>query len=718
MRFFKPNVPKLREARDTSRLIKALRDRDSKIRRAAVDALGDIGDSRAAEPLRAALHDTDSIVCCWAIKALAKIDGRNAVEPLCGLLDHREGVVRLTTVEVLADIDDSRTRQALAGALHDSWIAVSFAAARGFDRIGLPDDPAIRSRYIIVLTEALAEDDSLSQPAGIALVKIGAAAVGGICRSLESERDRLRWRTAEVLGEIRSPEAVRPLCKALSTRDARSTVRDAAGKALVRIGATAVGPLVELLAVEERDVRDRANWALEKIDPKWAKSEAARTAVPALVAALKRIGWPELRVAVVQALHQIGDPSSVGPLVVAFTDEEQKVRQLADTALKEIDPKWAQSEAARAALPALVAALQSSKRRELRVGVVQALRQIGDPGSVGPLIVALADEADEVRAVANTALMELDPKWMKSEAARAVVPELAAALKAEGSGSRLAAVEALRQIGDPGAIGPLIVALTDFSDEVRAVAGATLAELDPNWMKSQAGREAVPGLVAKFWSPSEGIKAVQVLRQIGKPDAVAPLVKALNSSYKAVREAANTALTELDPNWENLEAARVAVPFLIEACNIAYNPEATDTRNPEATSALLRIIRSGNIEERWWQPAVCAVVEHGCAELNWYLELGAAAVEPLLAMVGSESFPRRRAAAETLVRIYREGGLDEPARLKILGLRPMISAKHVDNNYQTGHGDFGTSNDCDHHSDQAEYRHEDGGIGVAFNPNY
>src|SRR5664280_1497750 len=59
--FGPPNVEKMKAKRDVKGLIKALGyQKNSCVRKSAVDALGQIGDARAVEPLSAALKDSDS----------------------------------------------------------------------------------------------------------------------------------------------------------------------------------------------------------------------------------------------------------------------------------------------------------------------------------------------------------------------------------------------------------------------------------------------------------------------------------------------------------------------------------------------------------------------------------------------------------------------------------------------------------------------------------
>jgi HEAT repeat protein len=70
----KPDVDALKAQRDVDGLIEALRyPKDANVRRAAADALGDLGDQRAKVPLHGALEDDDPEVRVAAQTALGKL---------------------------------------------------------------------------------------------------------------------------------------------------------------------------------------------------------------------------------------------------------------------------------------------------------------------------------------------------------------------------------------------------------------------------------------------------------------------------------------------------------------------------------------------------------------------------------------------------------------------------------------------------------------------
>ena len=196
--FGPPDVDKLKAKRDVTSLIKALAyQKDSLVRWLAAEALGNLGDARAVEPLIAALKDSDSSVRQRAAEALGKLRDTRAVEPLITALKDR----------------DSYVRQRAADAL---------------DKIGAP--------AIELFITALKDSDSdVRQRAAEALWQIGdARAVEPLIAALKDSDSGVRRRAAEALYKLRDARAVEPLIAAL--KDSDSSVRQRAAEALWQIG--------------------------------------------------------------------------------------------------------------------------------------------------------------------------------------------------------------------------------------------------------------------------------------------------------------------------------------------------------------------------------------------------------------------------------------------------------------------------------------------------
>jgi len=122
----------------------------------------------------------------------------------------------------------------------------------------------------------------------------------------------------------------------------------------------------------------------------------------------------------------------------------------------------------------------------IRQTAAEILGRLKDPRAIGPLIVALVDEASEVREAASEALKSF-PGWGKSDEANRVVPELIVVLQDQRKDPevRKNAAEALGKIKDPKAVEPLITTLKDKDSEVRWHAAEALEKIT----KEHFGRE-------------------------------------------------------------------------------------------------------------------------------------------------------------------------------------------------------------------------------------
>jgi HEAT repeat protein len=107
--FGPPNIEKLKARCDVAGLIKALGyEKDFRIRQGAANALGEIGDARAVEPLLTAILDSNWFVRLGAIKALEAIGDIRVVEPLVPLLNHWDESVREFATGALGKFGDPR----------------------------------------------------------------------------------------------------------------------------------------------------------------------------------------------------------------------------------------------------------------------------------------------------------------------------------------------------------------------------------------------------------------------------------------------------------------------------------------------------------------------------------------------------------------------------------------------------------------------------------
>jgi HEAT repeat protein len=390
-------------------LVQALQD--YKVRKAACEALGAIGDPQAIPPLAQALQDEAWEVRKAACEALGAIGDPQAIPPLLQALQDEDRWVRRAACEALGAIGDPQAIPPLLQALQDEDWGVRKAACEALGAIGDPQ------------------------------------AIPPLLQALQDEDWWVREAACEALGAIGDPQAIPPLLQAL--QDEAWEVREVACKALGAIGdPQAIPPLLQALQDEAWGVRAAACEALGKIgDPQ---------AIPHLAQALQdEDRW--VRKAACWALGAIGDPQAIPHLAQALQDEDRWVRAAACWALGKIgDPQ---------AIPPLLQALQDEAWL-VRAAACEALGAIGDPQAIPPLLQALQDEAWEVREVACKALGAIgDPQ---------AIPPLLQALQDEHRLVRKAACEALGKIGDPQAIPPLLQALQDEAWLVRKAAWEAL----------------------------------------------------------------------------------------------------------------------------------------------------------------------------------------------------------------------------------------------------
>ena len=168
-----------------------------------------------------------------------------------------------------------------------------------------------------------------------------------------------------------------------------------------------------------------------------------------------------------KSLGRIGNDKAIPPLIQALKDEDRSAREGAAEGLADMKGK---------ALGPLLNALNDPDWH-VRMGVLVALRIIGDKKGVPGIAASMKDENRFVRREAVKSLGRIGD-------AR-VIPVLVEALKDEDRSVRMRAVGALSKIGGDQAIDPLIEALKDNDSGVRLRAVQALEELkDPRGIQA------------------------------------------------------------------------------------------------------------------------------------------------------------------------------------------------------------------------------------------
>jgi len=493
-------------------LLHALRSADAEVRRAAAEALGRIRDVGAVPGLVKALDDVVARVRAAAEESLKQIDGEEVVAGLLRALGDANWEVR-RAAETSGQIGDAAVVAGLLRALGDANKDADMRAAAAWALGWIGGKEAVAG-----LLEALGDTEARVRAAAAkALGKIGnAAAVPGLLEALGDSEWQVRWAAAWALGQIRDAAVVAGLLRALGDANKDVDVRAAAAWALGWIGGKeVVARLREALDDAEARVREAAAWALEQI---------GAPAVPGLREALSD-AEARVREAAAWALGRIGDKEAVLGLLRALGDANEWTRRVAAKALGRIGDKEA--------VPGLLRALGDANA-DVREAAAEALGEIGDTAAVPGLLHALDDADAYVREAAAEALGRISDQ--------AAVEGLLRALGDAKWWVRRAAAEALERIGDQAAVPGLLHALDDANADVREAAAAALGEI--------GDQAAVPGLLHALDDANADVRraAAEALGQIGDQAAVEGLLRVLGDANADVRQAAARTLQNLLPD--------------------------------------------------------------------------------------------------------------------------------------------------------------------------
>jgi uncharacterized membrane protein YhaH (DUF805 family) len=187
--------------RDVTKSFAALRHRDVSVRKSAAKELGEIGDSRAVEPLMAVLRGNDGSVVTEAVRALGKI-GAPAVEPLLAALTDADSSVRERAARALYNSRrrEPRAVEPLLVALKDANRSVRFWATGALGEVG--DARAVNPLTVVMLKD---KDKGLRARAAEALGKIGdARAAKSLSAALKDDDEGVRTRAARALKKLRA----------------------------------------------------------------------------------------------------------------------------------------------------------------------------------------------------------------------------------------------------------------------------------------------------------------------------------------------------------------------------------------------------------------------------------------------------------------------------------------------------------------------------------
>ena len=459
--------------RVTQLLIEQLDYEEVETRKAAVIALGRIGDSSAVAALVNALTGDDELAIV-AAGALGKIGDRRAFDALLGMLDHADGAVRQAVISAINSLGHPEMAERAPALLNDPnphvrESAVKIAGYFGYaqctdlllERCSDADENVRRAaiehipyldddRVVPTLIEALENaPPRVRAAAASAFAQVERdEALPYLLGALNDSDSWVRYFAARSIGHHRYAESLDALTQA-AKKDGASHVRIAAVDSLGKIdGWRAVAALTSFIESPDLDLARAALKSLGQID----HSDASRPLLEAL-----RSPIAALRLEALQALGVRGGQEAIKSLQwAAAADSEPEVAQAAINAL------------ARLATPEAIDALVNlTVEATLREASVNALARLGAQ-KIELIGNGLKHTQSSVRRAVADALGR-----MKHPVASEI---LSGALGDEEASVRLAAVNALAHIGNRSVERKLLALMrTDPDTAVRRAAQKALS---------------------------------------------------------------------------------------------------------------------------------------------------------------------------------------------------------------------------------------------------
>lgn len=293
--FGPPNIYKLKDKRDVKGLIKLLSSADDQQKRAIVGVLGDLGDSKAVEPL---------------IQLLKTTDNRD---------------LRLSALVALAETGDPRAADVFLDHLTSDDISFRSWAIQGFEKV---QDPRSVKPILTCLTDK--RNSGLLDSIEKALTRQGEGAISGLYDALNHHESKIRFRATQALAMMRSEEALDALIRALGheRKEVRSTVLDYP----TAVGKPKAVPHIAKMLKDEGEEWYSASKALDVLS-KLAK-EGMETALLALLDLLADEKVPQsLRRNILGELTDIRDKRATEALLSALEDHDAGIREASVRAL-------------------------------------------------------------------------------------------------------------------------------------------------------------------------------------------------------------------------------------------------------------------------------------------------------------------------------------------------------------------------------------------------
>jgi HEAT repeat protein len=459
--------------RVTRLLIEQLNNEELETRKAAVIALGRIGNSKAVPALVRALTDDEELTIV-AAGALGKIGDRRAFDALLELLGHADAAVRQAAVAAINSLGHPEMRERAALLLNDPDPQVRESAVKIAGYFGYP-------QCTDLLLERCKDEEEIVRRAAIEHIPYleDDRVVPTLIDAIENGPARVRAAAASAFAQVESTDALPHLIGALNDPDA--WVRYFAARS---IGHHRYDECVDALTEVAR--ADGASQVRIAAVDSLGKIGGPRSA--AVLTPLAESPDADLARAALKSLGQIGHPDSLSPLLKALRSPvvelrlealkalgarggKEEVEAIQWTAAADTDNRVAEAAIdalARTATPeAIVALIDLTAEPTRREASVEALARLGEQ-KIELIGQGLEHAQPSVRRTVVEAL-----RRMKHPTASQI---LEGALEDQDATIRLSAVQALAHLGSRRAERKLLAMMRADPDQtVRRAAQKALS---------------------------------------------------------------------------------------------------------------------------------------------------------------------------------------------------------------------------------------------------
>jgi HEAT repeat protein len=607
----------------SSILIDFLNGEDPDLRIYAAQMLGSKNTYSSQETLINVLDDPDKNVVYHAIESLGKLKAFQAVDKLADIAFSHEFFISFPAIDALREIGDSRASKLISPLIGDNVLGQPVLDALA--EFGEADIVPILVKEInsnsILLTDiikALARiseryQEILGEGSYIADITRNSLTREGI-RLLLSNLDDLTGKEElnsmiTILGWIDDKETQAALTHYLGNQETRKQVIDA----FVSSGQKVVDLLISQLR-EESEIRHAAILAIGRI----GGSQAVEALIPLLrndedavlcCSALARIGdrraYDELiclighenasiRFAAIAALNSIGHPDMSRRINILLADKNPLVRE---SALK-IAGYFGFLESR-----SMVQKLCSDMDQSVRVAAIESLPSFEDERLISLLKCFYSDEDSKIRAAVVKSLGH-----MESVQAYGVLSQ---ALNDDDAWVRYYSVKSVDQLG-----------LTDLMDKIKEITindTAPFVRLAAIEFLGHIGGKIAVSILASLTGDENmeiSLASVKALGDIHHPDALPPLIAFSRSDHKEIRKAAIEALGQRGGEGISALLQWTALTEKDHSIKAEAIKALRSILTSESIIALLNLTTDNETRDK----AICALTTLPSSELHYLLQ--------------------------------------------------------------------------------------------------